>query len=190
MSSRQQEELDYVNIRSDPITLTEAVDFVRSDEAGAISTFSGTTKKWYNGKLVLKLEYEAYIPMAEKEMKKICIEIREKWNVIKISMIHRIGVVDIGKESIVIAISSVSRSDSLQAVQYAIDNIKFSVPVWKKEFYEDGSIWKENAETRHTCKPANPANLSHHSQASSQSHNHSHNHHHHPHHPHHHHSHN
>jgi molybdopterin synthase catalytic subunit len=143
---------DVVKVQEDKLDLEQICALVRCDEAGAISTFSGTTKSIFNGKKVLKLEYEAYVPMAEKEMKKICDKIRSKWDVVHIAIYHKIGEVPIGQTSVIIAISSVHRSDSLEAVHYAIDELKATVPVWKREYYEDGSVWKENEEWRKTHK--------------------------------------
>uniref|UniRef100_A0A6B2LJ59 Molybdopterin synthase catalytic subunit n=1 Tax=Arcella intermedia TaxID=1963864 RepID=A0A6B2LJ59_9EUKA len=116
---------------------------------GAVSTFVGVTRDHYNGKKVLKLEYEAYKPMAEKELFKICGLVREKWDVANISIYHKTGLVPIGEASVIIAISSVHRDTGLEAVHWAIDELKATVPIWKKEFYEDGSVWKGNAECRH-----------------------------------------
>eukprot|EP01128_Nolandella_sp_AFSM9_P005381 TRINITY_DN2585_c0_g1_i1.p2 TRINITY_DN2585_c0_g1~~TRINITY_DN2585_c0_g1_i1.p2 ORF type:complete len:149 (+),score=28.33 TRINITY_DN2585_c0_g1_i1:308-754(+) len=116
---------------------------------GAISTFIGVTRNHHNGKKVLKLFYEAYAPMAVKEMHKICHTIRERWDVGNVAMYHKVGEVPIGEASVIIAISSVHRLDGLEAVHFAIDELKASVPVWKKEYYEDGSVWKGNAECRH-----------------------------------------
>jgi len=146
------ETLDLVGIRTIPIFLEELTTFVSSEEAGAISTFSGTTRNNFEGKKVTRLEYEAYIPMATKEMQKICNEIRSRWKVIKIAMVHRIGIVPIGHSSVIIAISSDHRKESLDAVQFAIDEIKSKVPIWKREFYakedntEEEGVWKENKE--------------------------------------------
>jgi len=90
--------------------------------------------------------------MAEKELHKICNQVRSKWDVTHIAMYHKTGLVPIGDASVIIAISSVHRGDGLEAVRYAIDELKATVPIWKKEFYSDGSIWKGNAECRHTHK--------------------------------------
>jgi len=141
---------EYVAIQESKIDLEKLVEFVSDPAAGAIATFSGTTRDHYNGKKVLKLEYEAYIPMAEKEMKTICQEIRQKWDVLHLVVVHRTGLVPIGESSIVISISSIHRADALEGCQYCIDEIKARVPIWKKEFYEDGEIWKENLEWRKT----------------------------------------
>lgn len=95
----------------------------------------------------MKLEYEAYEPMAVKEMQAVCNEVRKQWNVEKIAIYHRLGEVPVTEASIVIAISSPHRQESLQAVQFAIDAVKTSVPIWKKEIYENGEPeWKENKE--------------------------------------------
>jgi len=141
------ESLDYIQITEEPISLDHLMALVSLPEAGAVSTFSGTTRNNFEGKKVLKLQYEAYKPMAEKEMMKICQDIRSKWEVLKIAMVHRIGDVPIGEASVIIAISSAHRRESLESVSYAIDAIKSTVPIWKKEFYEnDSSQWKENKE--------------------------------------------
>lgn len=139
---------DYVEITLDRISIDFAVNYVGSPEAGAVSTFSGTTRNNFEGKAVTKLEYEAYTPMALKEMKKICDKMRNKWPLIHIAIIHRIGEVPIGESSVVLAASSAHRTESLEAVHWAIDELKATVPVWKKEFYADGSasMWKENKE--------------------------------------------
>jgi len=140
--------LDYVAISSNPISLNELTSFVSSPEAGAISSFAGVTRNNFEGKEVLRLEYEAYLPMAEKEMQKICTQIREKWQVLKIAIVHRIGVVPVGDSSIIIVVSSAHRRESLEAVHFAIDEVKAKVPIWKKEYYTDSTegVWKENKE--------------------------------------------
>ena len=140
-------ELDIVKITEDVISIEKTSSSVSSPSAGATSMFIGTTRDTFKGKRVVRLEYEAYAPMAEKELAKICQDIRKKWNVVKIAVVHRIGEVPISEASVVIAISSVHRKDSLEAVQYCIDTLKATVPIWKKEIYADGkSSWKENSE--------------------------------------------
>lgn len=96
----------------------------------------------YIGKKVLQLEYEAYIPMTEKVLKDIIIESRQKWKLKHISVYHRTGIVPVGETSVVIAISSTHRADSIHATEYIIDELKARCPIWKKEVYEDGSVWK------------------------------------------------
>jgi len=139
--------MDHVEITKDVLNLEDATHTISCPEAGAISVFIGTTRNHFNNRTVVRLEYEAYEPMAIQEMGKICELVREKWNVKHICIIHRIGVVPVCDASVIIAISSVHRSDAIQAVQFAIDTLKATVPIWKKEVYEDGGCsWKENAE--------------------------------------------
>lgn len=139
--------LDYVTITNEKLDMDMLVAFVSCEEAGAISTFIGTTRNHFNGKKVKKLEYEAYSEMARKEWLKICKTLHSRWNIYKTAMAHRTGEVPVGDASVIIAVSSCHRKDSLEAVQYAIDELKATVPIWKKEYYEDGSVsWKENAE--------------------------------------------
>jgi molybdopterin synthase catalytic subunit len=143
-----------VKILETPLSLETVYREVGAPEAGAISVFVGTTRDHFNDKRVIRLHYEAYVPMAEKEMTKICSLIRQKWKVVHIAIYHRIGEVPVSEASVIIAVSSVHRKESLEAVQFAIDELKASVPIWKKEYYADGSIWKENQEfrQRHQCE--------------------------------------
>ena len=100
------------------------------------------------------MEYEAYEPMALKEMYKLCSNIRSQWNVHNIAIHHRLGEVPVKEASVVIAVSSPHRKESLRAVEYAIDALKASVPIWKKEIYDNNTAdWKENKECSWTnCK--------------------------------------
>lgn len=139
--------MDYVEVTEDQISTDQTTKLVSSPSCGAISVFIGTTRDNFDGKKVLRLEYEAYIPMAKKKMMEICQQIHDKWTVHKVAMIHRIGIVPVEEASIVIAVSSPHRKESLEAVSYAIDTVKAVVPIWKKEIYEDESTaWKENKE--------------------------------------------
>jgi len=117
---------------------------------GATSLFVGTTRDNFQGKKVVRLEYEAYEGMARKELAKLCQEVRSKWpGIHKIAIHHRLGVVEVTQASVVIAVSSPHRRDSLEAVQFAIDKLKQTVPIWKKEIYAEGEdAWKENQECR------------------------------------------
>ena len=109
--------------------------------------FVGTTRDSFGGKSVIKLEYEAYEEMAIKELETICENIRGLWAVNKIAIIHRLGEVPIGEIGVAIAVSSTHRNNAIKSVEFAIDNLKTSVPIWKKEFYGDGTyLWKENCE--------------------------------------------
>ena len=135
------------------VELTEAVidvgvvrEAVSRDEAGAILVFEGVTRNHHDGRAVVRLEYEAYASMAKTQMSVICDTIASRWPGSRVAMIHRIGVVDVGEASVVIAVSAPHRDEAYAASRFAIDTLKASVPIWKKEVYADGSVWKANAE--------------------------------------------
>jgi len=128
-------------------SLEECYDFVNDPSCGAISTFVGTTRDNFQGKKVMKLSYEGYIPMAKKELFKLCMEATQKYNVLKIAAVHILGDCPVGKASVILACSSPHRRDSLHCCEYLIDELKARVPIWKREVYEgDSSVWKENVE--------------------------------------------
>ncbi len=124
-----------------PLSLDEAVREVASEEAGAIATFTGTTRAHSRGREVVRLEYEAYEGMAEAEMEGIAEELRERHSLIAVAIHHRVGIVGIGETSVVIAVSSAHRASALAACAEAIDTLKGRVPLWKKEIYVGGEEW-------------------------------------------------
>jgi MoaE-MoaD fusion protein len=128
-------------LSDEPLSLERVVDEVRDPEAGAIATFSGTTRAASRGRSVLRLEYEAYEGMAENVMREIAAGLRARYNVTDVAIHHRIGTVGIGETSVVIAVSAPHRAEALAACRDAIDALKERVPLWKKEFYEGGEEW-------------------------------------------------
>jgi molybdopterin synthase catalytic subunit/molybdopterin converting factor small subunit len=126
---------------SGPLSLDAAMDEVRTDEAGAIATFVGTTRLQSRGRTVVHLDYEAYEEMAEKVMADIATELQERYDLCDVAIHHRTGRVEIGEESVVIAVSAPHRQDALAACKDAIDTLKERVPLWKKEVYEGGEEW-------------------------------------------------
>jgi molybdopterin synthase catalytic subunit len=128
-------------LRDEPLSLDRVVDEVRSDDAGAIATFTGTTRVHSRGRTVTHLDYEAYEGMAEKAMEEIADALRAKYELTAIAIHHRIGRVTIGETSVVIAVSAPHREDALAACKDAIDELKERVPLWKKEVYEGGEEW-------------------------------------------------
>eukprot|EP00798_Chlamydomonas_sp_ICE-L_P010692 gene10692-12384_t len=144
--SRTQQVL--TEVTPSPLILSRYVDFVTDPGAGAISTFSGVTRNNFQGKEVSRLEYEAYAPMAEKKLEELCQQAIEKWDLCKIAIAHRTGTVNVEEPSVIIAASSPHRKAAIEAVGWAIDELKATVPIWKKEFFTDGSMWKENEESR------------------------------------------
>jgi MoaE-MoaD fusion protein len=128
-------------LSEEPLSLDAAVDQVRSDRAGAIATFVGTTRVRSRGRDVVRLEYEAFEGMAEQEMVRIADELKRRYELCEVAIHHRIGTVGIGETSVVIAVSAPHRGDALAACKDAIDTLKETVPLWKKELYEGGEEW-------------------------------------------------
>ena len=130
------------------IDVVELLASVSVPEAGGINMFLGTTRNHSKGKKVIRLEYEAYSTMALRMMSEIESEIRKRWNIQKISIVHRIGVVPVMEASVAIAVSAAHRKEAFEACRYAIDELKKRVPIWKKEIFEDGEVWVENVESK------------------------------------------
>ncbi|KAJ6315418.1 hypothetical protein OIU78_018831 [Salix suchowensis] len=128
------------------IDLAKYINYVSASQAGAIATFSGTTRDTFEGKTVVELRYEAYVPMAIRQIKSICSSARSSWDIHSIAVAHRLGAVPVGETSVFIAVSAVHRADALDACKFLIDELKASVPIWKKEVYSNGEVWKENSE--------------------------------------------
>lgn len=119
--------------------LARAVD---RPESGAIVTFAGVVRNHSRGRTVLYLEYDAYLPMAERKMREIGEETARRWEC-RIALQHRVGRLEIGEASVLIAVSSAHRATAFEACRFAIDTLKESVPIWKKEVWEDGEVWIE-----------------------------------------------
>jgi molybdopterin synthase catalytic subunit len=130
-----------LKITSEPLNITSAIDYVTSEECGGIDVFIGTVRNETKGKKVVRLEFECYESMAMKEMEKIALQIRERWPVHRILMHHRTGVLQIKDIPVIIAVSAAHRDAAFDACRYAIDTLKQTVPVWKKEIFADGEEW-------------------------------------------------
>jgi len=128
-------------LSGDALSLDAAVKEVRSEHAGAIATFVGTTRVESRGRIVQHLDYEAYAGMAEKVMADIAASLQERYDLCAVAIHHRTGRVEIGDASVVIAVSAPHRQDALAACRDAIDTLKEQVPLWKKEVYEGGEEW-------------------------------------------------
>ena len=128
-------------LSADPLSVDAAVSEVRDQDAGAIATFIGTTRAHSRGRAVLHLEYEAYEGMAEQVMSDLASQLAERHELSKVAIHHRVGRVDIGETSVVIAVSARHRAAALAACREAIDELKVSVPLWKKETYVGGEEW-------------------------------------------------
>ena len=128
-------------LSAEPLSLEAVVDEVRSERAGAIASFVGTTRVESRGRTVVHLDYEAYEGMAEQTMAEIADELKARYDLCEIAIHHRTGRVEIGEASVVIAVSAPHRQDALAACKDAIDILKVDVPLWKKEVYEGGEEW-------------------------------------------------
>jgi molybdopterin synthase catalytic subunit len=130
-----------VSIGREPIDIEALEQAVADPAAGATVTFAGTTRNGNAGRVVLRLEYEAYEPMALSEMRKLMREAGERFKIVRIAIQHRIGFVAIGETSVAIAVSAAHRAEAFEACRFAIDRLKEVVPVWKKEYFEGGEVW-------------------------------------------------
>jgi molybdopterin synthase catalytic subunit len=130
-----------IKITSEVLNLSECVEKVMSPQAGGIDVFIGTVRDHTKGKKVIRLEFEAYEKMALNEMQKIADEMMKRWPLHKILIHHRTGILQIGEVPVVIAVSASHRNAAFDACRYAIDTLKQTVPIWKKEIFEDGEEW-------------------------------------------------
>ena len=135
-----------IQITHEPLDPEAITALVREPTNGAVVTFLGTTRDSTGDRLVLHLEYEAYEPMAEKKLADIVQEMRERWSVGDVAIAHRLGRLEVGETSLVVAVASAHRKEAFGACQYAVDRIKQTVPIWKKEYFEGGEVWIESPE--------------------------------------------
>ncbi|KAI9007918.1 molybdenum cofactor synthesis protein 2 large subunit [Phycomyces nitens] len=138
-----QDNKEYLVVTIEELPLVDTITkLVQDDSAGATTVFIGTTRDSFKGKRVIQLEYEAYKPMAIKILQTIIDEARLRWRIQHVAIYHRVGCVPVGQASVIAAVSSTHRGDSINSAAYLIDELKERCPIWKKEVYEDGSVWK------------------------------------------------
>lgn len=135
-----------IAIVAGPIDARAVEAAVARPGAGAICTFSGVVRDTNLGRTVAHLEYEAYAEMAVPAMERIAAVVSERWPGARAALTHRIGRVEIGQASVVIAVSAPHRADAFEACRWAIDTLKAAVPIWKKEVWADGEAWIEGIE--------------------------------------------
>ena len=128
-------------LSAETLNIQACIDWIMSPESGGIDVFIGTVRNATKGKTVLKLDFEAYEPMAISEMQKIAGQAFDKWLVQKILIHHRTGELQVGEVPVVIAVSAAHRDAAFDACRYIIDTLKQTVPIWKKEAFEDGDVW-------------------------------------------------
>ncbi len=130
-----------IQVKDTALVEKECLDAVRDPGAGGTVLFSGTVRNATQGKKVVRLEFEAYEAMAIKEMGKIAQDIVSQWDAFHVSMHHRVGSLVVGETAVIIAVSTPHRKAAFEACEFAIDTLKETVPIWKKEVFEDGEVW-------------------------------------------------
>ncbi|MDH5382344.1 MAG: molybdenum cofactor biosynthesis protein MoaE [Cyclobacteriaceae bacterium] len=130
-----------IQIKEDKLDTQTCLDAVADPGAGGTTIFVGTVRNQTQGKPVVRLEFESFIPMAEKEMRKIAEYVTQKWDALHISIHHRVGILDVGEIPVIIAVSTPHRKAAFEACEYTINTLKKTVPIWKKEIFEDGEVW-------------------------------------------------
>ena len=130
-----------VVITEEPLDPREVSAHVRDDADGAVLVFEGVTRNHNHGRRVMYLEYEAYRPMADKKIVELIEEISRRWQIDRVAVAHRVGRVDVGETSMVVAVSAAHREPAFEAGLYFVDRLKQVVPIWKKEYFEGGEVW-------------------------------------------------
>ena len=128
----------WFQVTSEPLDPQRLVEAVRRDESGALALFYGVARNHSEGRRVRALEYDAYPSMAEKKLREVAEEVRARWPITGIGVLHRVGRLAIGETSLLVAVSAAHRREAFEACHYAVDRIKQIVPIWKKEIWEDG----------------------------------------------------
>ena len=133
---------DLIEVTDKPLSEEALMRGVGNAGAGGLVLFSGVVRGETGGRRVKYLEYEAHAPMAAAKMREIAAQVRQRWPGVRgVALVHRIGRLEIGESSVMIAVSSLHRAEAFDACRFAIDTLKETVPVWKKEFFEDGEVW-------------------------------------------------
>ena len=136
-------DVDKIALVREPIDGAALEQFVRAGKDGAMVAFDGFVRNESHGRATSYLEYEAYEPMAMGKMKEIVAQIHEKFRIDRVAMVHRMGRLEIGESSVYIAVSAPHRGAAFDACRYAIDTLKKTVPIWKKEYFADGAVWAD-----------------------------------------------
>jgi len=134
---------DMFRLVVEPIDAAAVVRHVRAGEDGAVVTFDGCVRNQSHGRRTLYLDYEAYEPMALAKIREIAAEMHAKFPIHRVAIVHRLGRLQIGETSIFIAVSAPHRPAAFDACRFAIDTLKRTVPIWKKEYFEDGAVWAD-----------------------------------------------
>ncbi len=130
-----------IKISEKALDITACIDWIKSPTCGGIDVFIGTVRNNTKGKRVLRLEFEAYEKMALLEMEKIAQQATERWAVEKVLIHHAVGTLEVGEIPVIIAVATAHRAAAFDACRFVIDTLKATVPIWKKEIFEDGEVW-------------------------------------------------
>ncbi len=131
--------LPRITITTEPIDHAHVIDSVRSNQAGAVCSFLGTVREMTGDRQTVALEYEAYPTMAEKTLGDLAAQAQARWPIENVAIVHRVGSLELGEISVVVAVSCPHRSESFEACRWLIDTLKEVVPIWKKEAWADGT---------------------------------------------------
>jgi molybdopterin synthase catalytic subunit len=134
---------DIYQLVREPIDMVALARHVRAPEDGATVTFDGFVRNHSHNRPTLYLDYEAYESMAVAKMREIGAQLHEKFAIHRVAMVHRLGRLEIGETSVFIAVSAPHRGAAFDACRFAIDTLKRTVPIWKKEYFEDGAVWAD-----------------------------------------------
>ena len=134
---------DLIQLVRDPIDALALIEHVRTGADGAVVTFDGCVRNQSHGRRTGYLEYEAYESMALAKFREIAAEMRAKFAIDRVAIAHRLGRLEIGETSVFIAVSAPHRPAAFDACRFAIDTLKRTVPIWKKEYFEDGAVWAD-----------------------------------------------
>lgn len=131
----------HIQLKDIPLSAQECIDLAAHPGSGGSTVFIGTVRDQTQGRKVIRLEFEAYAPMAVSEMRKIAAVVEERWQAHHVVIHHRVGSLEVGEIAVIIAVATPHRRAAFEACQFAIDTLKESVPIWKKEIFEDGEVW-------------------------------------------------
>lgn len=133
-----------LRLQSEPISTDELLEAVRGDRNGAVALFLGTVRDHNRGRSVEYLEYHAYEEMAQEQLRRLADQAGERWDFGSVAVAHRTGRLGIGEISVAVAVGAPHRADALAACKFLIDELKRSVPIWKKEVFDGGEVWIED----------------------------------------------
>ncbi len=132
-----------IEITREKIDIERVLAAVDAPESGGVVTFIGRVRNHAAGRQVLRMEYEGYETMAQRKLEELAREVEKRWPVQRLAMVHRLGLLEIGEASVVIAVACAHRAQAFEACRFAIDQLKQTLPIWKKEFGPDGEVWVE-----------------------------------------------